>query len=524
MSIRKTLARNTSFNAAGRIWEAVISLILIRYVTDHIGMEWFGVWVLVGAFTGYTALFDLGIGSAYVKYIAEHAARDDDDALSSVVCTGLAFYTFFGIVLVAVAWPCVGIATDWVAANRDWNMTLLAEWAFLFKWGLVLFAATNCVAAFSSVINGLQRMDISNYIGFGASLVKVAATVYFIEADHGVRALLYAQACAFVAFALISIVAAFRLAPGLRLGPRYIRRDAFRALFGFGIRAQISRLANLVAFETDKIVVGVFFGAGMVALYEYGLTLANKMRQIPVLLLSAIVPAASELDARDAQAQLEKLYLRSTKYVAAVSIPLAALVIGCAGILLRTWMGPGYETSAWVLRIIALGYVANVLPGGGVGIALGKGRADIPMKSGLLATGSNIAITVTLVYAVGFWGIPIATVFSMFLSWVWFVWAMRDVIAVDVRRVLGVWVWPSLAALPGLVVCVLFDTYASGVTGFAANAGLALVAGGMFGLTYLSIIRWTPFLDAFDLEFMESTLGMGRVPGFKLWAARIART
>jgi len=522
MSVRRTLARNTAWNAAGRLWEALAGLILIRYIIERVGLPLYGVWALLAAFTGYVALLDFGIGSAYVKYIAEHAARKEYDRVSSVVSAGFVFYFIFGIVLVAVGWPCAPYVVE---AGRRFGLfeeTHLADAQFLLRWGLVLFAATNCMAAFTAVQTGLQRMAVTNVLSFAASLVKIAATVLFLELGYGIRGVLGANALAFAAFSAGSVVVAFRLAPGLRVSPFALRRDTFGRLVAFGLRAQVAKLSNLVMFETDKVVAGlVFRRLNLIALYELGVNLANKMRQVPALLFSALVPAASDLDARDEQERLRRLYVVSTKYAASVAVPSALFTVAAAGPLIRTWLGPGHETSAWVLRVIAFGYIANILPGAGVSIALGKGRADLQMKAGLISMGSNIALTVALVWAIGFIGIPIATALSMVVSWTWFILAMRRLVNVGPRELLraSVW-WPGLASLPGFLACVAVDVATTHVPGFLANAAFTGACVLVFGVSFMVLIRLTPFLDRFDVAFLEDTLGLGRVPGFRLWARR----
>lgn len=531
MSVRSTLARNTAFNAAGRLWEAASGLVLTAYILDRIGLAAWGLWALVSVFTGYVGLLDLGVGSSFAKYIAEHAAREEDKQVSAVVSTGFFFYLALGIVLLAVGWPCV----DWLVSlfvrlgpdrARDFaDARFTGDVRFLLRWGLVLFAASNCIAPFTAVQTGLQRMGITNILSFGASIVKIVATVAFIEAGYGVRGLLYTNAIVLAGFAVASVAIAFPLYPALRFSPRRITRHAFARLFAFGWRAQVAKLSNLIMFQTDKVIVAfVFRFLGMVGLYDLGLWVANKMRQIPLLLLSALVPAASDLDARGDQDRLRVLYLRSTKYVAAIALPLALFTVGAAGPIMRAWLGEKRDLAmaAWVCRLIAFGYIANILPGAGVGIALGKGRADLQMKAGAIATIANLALTVLLVYAIGFYGIPIATMLSMFLSCAWFFVAVRPLVGIGPLEVLRASaLWPALASLPGFAVCVLADWLSADFVGRVPNGIVTLACMGVFGASYLGLICHMPFLDPFDVDFLDQTLGLGRLPGFRVLTRRV---
>ena len=72
------IIRNTVFNTIGHIWGLLVSLCLIPYIISKIGMERYGVWVVIGVGIGYLSLLDIpGIGSAFAKYIAEYFARKD---------------------------------------------------------------------------------------------------------------------------------------------------------------------------------------------------------------------------------------------------------------------------------------------------------------------------------------------------------------------------------------------------------------------------------------------------------------
>ncbi|MBX7256855.1 MAG: polysaccharide biosynthesis C-terminal domain-containing protein [Candidatus Hydrogenedentes bacterium] len=530
MSVRRTLTRNTLFNIGGRICEALVSLVLMYYIYTRVGLAYSGLWGLVGAAIGYVSLVDLGLGSAYGKFIAEHNARGDREGISSVVSTGLAFYAALGVVVVTVGWPCVDKLMMWMASRRGadgmplHDPAFVADMRFLLFGALLVFAASNCVAPFSAVQTGLQRMGVTNAISTVLAFGKAVVTVLFLEFGYGVRGLLYANVTIFMAFAAVTVLSAFLLAPGLRISPRYLRGATFRMLLGFGWRTQVGRLANLVTFDTDILVIGfVLQQFDRLGLYKFGIELANKMRQIPVMLLGAILPAAADLDARAELERLQRLYVLSTKYVSVVLVPLAAFTIGTAGILMRTWLGHGFETSAWVLRIIAAGYIANVFAGPGISVALGMGRADLQMRSGILAMIVNIALTVVLYVSIGFYGIPIATAASLFLTTAWFIVVMKSVIGVSAKTLVSTTLlWPAMASVPGFLACVSADIWTSSLDGRLPNAAVAGTLAMFLGISYLILIRLTPFLDAFDEDFLGNSLSLRRVPGFALWL-RIGR-
>ncbi len=525
-TIRGVIARNTVFNAAGRGWDAVLGLVLVAYIVGRIGVEQYGLWAIVSAFAGYAALFDLGVASAYSKYVAEHAARNERERVSSVVSTGFFYQLLFSTAFLAGAWfaidGIVAVLRAWDGAGAIGSEAVTADLAFLLKWTLVLLAGTNCVAPFIAVQTGMQRMGVTNAVSVAASLVKAGATVWFLEGGHGVRGLVFANGIAFGAFAVAGVLATFVICPSLRVAPWRASWSMFRRLFSFGWKTQISRLANLVTFETDVLIITlVLRDLELAGLYRIGVELANKMRQVPVVLMSALVPAAAHLEAQRDGDRLRRLYSRATKYVATVAVPLAAFTAGGAGLLMTAWQGSALSlgVSVLVLRIISAGYVANILPGPGVAVVLGMGRPGVQMVAGLISMVSNIALTIAFVFAFGFWGVPAATAISMAVSWAWFARAMRGLVGVGAGELFAQALrGPLIAVVAPLGFILACDALAAGVDSRGVALGILAVAFIVFAGLYLTLLRRSGTFDDADFDFFERVLKLDRVPGYTVWA------
>lgn len=529
MSVRGTIARNTVFNAFGRFWEAAVALVLTPYILTRLDYADWGLWSLVAVFTGYVALLDAGLSSGFTRYIAGHAAREEDDALSSVVSTGFAFYAVLGGLVAAAGWPLVDLLIDrvipWLASSEALataKTAVLDDLRFLLRGGLILFAVNSALASFTAVPAGLQRMGITNAIGVAASVIKFAATIAFLETGFGVRGLLWANAIVTGATGVAVVAAAFWVCPRLRVGTPHVRRDTFLRLFAFGWRTQVAKLANLINFQTDRVVATWYAGLASAGVYRLGEELALKVRQIPALLVSALIPAAADLDAREKQDALRGLYLRANKYTAAVTVPLTVFLIAAADLVMRAWLGdmPQLDRAAWVFRILMAGYFANLIAGGGMSIALGIDRPGLAMRAGIISMTANIALTILLVLWIGFYGIAIGTMLGMALSTGWFFLAMRRVVDVPLRQLAReAYLWPVAACLPGLILTLGLDWLSGTPAGRAPNLLWGGAAAAVFGITYLLALRLAPFLDAFDIDFLGRTLRLDRVPGFRRMVA-----
>ncbi len=71
------LARNTLLNLIGQGLPLVVAVITIPFIIHGLGIERFGLLSLAWVVLGYFAIFDLGLGRATTKFVAE-AIRNID--------------------------------------------------------------------------------------------------------------------------------------------------------------------------------------------------------------------------------------------------------------------------------------------------------------------------------------------------------------------------------------------------------------------------------------------------------------
>ena len=87
------------------------ALAAVPFLLQRIGVERFGLLSLAWVLIGYFSLFDLGLGRALTKMIAERDDGRHADELSSLCSTGAAMVTALGVaggLLVAIATPLAG--------------------------------------------------------------------------------------------------------------------------------------------------------------------------------------------------------------------------------------------------------------------------------------------------------------------------------------------------------------------------------------------------------------------------------
>src|SRR5262249_52636734 len=156
-----------------------------------------------------------------------------------------------------------------------------------------------------------------------------------------------------------------------------------------GIKMQVSQVGSLICFRIDKLIVSRFLGISAVSFYEVSSRLTSFMRALPLVMISALIPATSELGARNDRTKILQTYLLASKYVAMVTTAMVAFLVVEAGSVITLWLGAGFENSVILVQILAVGYGANVLGGPASQTGAGIGRPEFDMRSTVLLSVLN---------------------------------------------------------------------------------------------------------------------------------------
>jgi O-antigen/teichoic acid export membrane protein len=402
----KKLVTNTFFNVLGRSWSFLITLLLTPYILKHLDKGEFGVWVLLSVFTSSFNLLDLGLGSSFVKYISAYYTYEEYDRINEVLFSGLVFYGLFGVLLTGVGLAIKTTLFAW------FNITNASE-----AFALVLLACSvqNIASMFLSVFRGVQRMDKSNAIEMKMSVVNVVGTFVFLEAGLGINGLaLNTLICAGIT-TFFTWWSLNQTIPKLRLGWHF-NAKLLKEMFNYGAKIQVSRFGNLVFLQTDKLIISRYLGIASVSFYEIGSRLTSFMRAVPLVMISALIPATSELGARNERDKIVQTYYLASKYVCMLTVAMVAFLILEARSVVNFWVGSSFDSSVILVQILAVGYGINVMGGVASQTGAGVGRPEFDMKSTVLLAILNPILSVILVRRFGASGTAAGTTIALVLA------------------------------------------------------------------------------------------------------------
>lgn len=406
MSLRDKVIKNTFYHFIAQAFGFISPFILTPLIISHIGQTEFGIYAIVLGFIGTFGLLDFSFSASFIKFISEHYNRKQYDELNRTINTGLFFYIFFTaaicIVVVIFARQVLGLI------NIPPELFKLAEFSLYIS--LVIFFIATSSTIFVSVLISVQKMYLNSIIGLAINITNFAVTYVLLVTGFGLKGILYAQLGAVAVSVFFNIFLALKEVPEIRIRFSFLNKATFRSMGSFGLQMQVSRFSSFLSEKYDEFLLGYFSSLGNVTFFN----LANRVTRLgkffPLQLFQQVAPVAAELNANKDEHRLNELFFEATKYLTVFSAPIFLYIFVFAELLITTWLGPGYEMTIYLLRILAIGQLVNLLVSApGNSIIPNLGVPKYLMYEGIISLAVNLVLSFLLIKYYGIVGAAIGT-------------------------------------------------------------------------------------------------------------------
>ncbi|HZO98777.1 MAG TPA: oligosaccharide flippase family protein [Terriglobia bacterium] len=496
--VSQKIIRNVFFSGLRAVLVWPIPLFLTPYIVTRIGIRDYGVWAVFAAITGLTSLGDLGVAGTLTKHVAEYYARDDRLALNRLVDTGLMLYIVLAFLFSGALGSASTLLTPFLFHGITFSHARVELLSLIFA-GII--AVNILTVPFYSIVNGLQRMDVSNTFYSFNVLCGALLTVVLLSHGSGLEGLMLANLLSPLIVLVCYIWVVRRLVPALDLNPLQCRRSEVKHILVFGLQIYLTQIATAVHMQIDKLYLALFAGVEAAGFYNIAGDTAWKLRNVPAMLLNPIMAAASELDARDAREKLRELYFRSHKYMALFGVPLVVFVAMSSKSLVNLWLGPRLNVVAFPLAVLLVIDFFNLTTGPGYLIFMGSGVLRPGIRSAVIGVCLNLVLSLALIRYFGLSGAVWGTTVAVFIASVYFIYLFHHDTGYPLwDTVERAYLKPFLCSLASAWIIREFGGHlAQGWVDISLWAGL-------FGVVYFVGVTLTKFFDQFDLAKAESIL------------------
>jgi len=408
-SAPKKIIINTISNYVLRAIQILLNFFAIPIIVSSLGQESFGLIMLANVIVGYFFLFDLGLPDGVIKYISEYLAKKDYQKVREIINTSLMLFLFLGIFICLLVSSFVlsgglnlfNISVDNIGSAR--NTLFIAAGLSIFYWPRLVLEA---------IFKGIQKyhkLNLTIAVGRIVSVSLAIAAAYLKQPLEIV----------FIAFNIDKILTGVwqylwlkKELPFWKFRIAEAKITIFKIIFAFSGWLMLSRLAVLLEYQADQIIIGAMLPVAMITVYTVIFYPFRIVQQISGLLSMAVMPAVSENEVLRGKEGVDVFIYKGVKYHNLVFAPFAIIGTFLCGPFIKLWMGYDYLSYIWIAQLACffqLFWQSNALLGQ---VYFGTGRSKKPGLIAIFSGVLNVSLSIWWVDLFGFPGVILATIFA----------------------------------------------------------------------------------------------------------------
>ncbi|CAI8723539.1 Colanic acid exporter [Methylococcus capsulatus] len=358
MTLKRRTFSAVRWTAAAGVFRALLQIAQVAVLARLLSPADYGLMAMVSVVLGFGGLFaDLGVNSAFVQRREVTLGQR-----SSLFWLNVAVSSGIALLLVALS----PLLSTFFGDGRLTPMLMLSASTFVLgALGQQLKMAAEKALHFRPVI----LTEVS------AAIMGFVAAVLMALGGWGVYALVLSG---IVSASAGTLLAWLFLADGWRPMWR-LRLSDVRSFLGFGTALIVNNVANQINLTLDIFLGGKLLSAAALGLYSVPRNLALQVQFMVNPVITRVgFPLISQV--QHDVARVRSIYLQTLNMTASTNAPVYVGMAFFAPEIVALMLGPGWERSGELLRILALwgGIRSTANPVGS--LLLGMGRADLSMK------------------------------------------------------------------------------------------------------------------------------------------------
>src|SRR5258708_6544452 len=285
MSVAKTvshltsgrlLARNTIWNLIGQMLPMAVGVVAIPLLIRGMGVARFGILSLAWIVVGYFSLFDLGIGRALTKLVADKLGANEEHSIPPLAWTSLLLMLLLGVIGGLVTFAI----SPWLV-HRLFKIpeALQTETLRTFYLLALSIPIVTITSGLRGILEARQRFRVLNLIRIPLSIFSVAGPLLVVPFSHSLVLAIVVLIAGRVVGCALHWVACVRAFPALRHGVVF-ERSTLRPVIRLGGWMTVTNIVGPIMTYLDRFLIGALLSVGAIAYYTVPMVLVSRLTMI----------------------------------------------------------------------------------------------------------------------------------------------------------------------------------------------------------------------------------------------------
>lgn len=294
----------------------VNGILVTRWLISGLGDEYYGLWILLWSFFGYSLLLDFGFGVTAQKYTATEGWKKDIAAYNRTISTLFSFHGLMGVIIFTgtILASFFTMRLFHLSPDVPDKITFCKHCLLIFGTGTALIFPTGI---FAEILIGLQKIYLRNYIAIASKIIEMFCVLLIFWLGGSIMAMI----CFNLAFSattnLIMFFVVKKNIPGIRL--RFIiDKEVFGQVFHFSCFVYLCSIARMLWARGSSILIGMLCGLADVGYFQVGGRFPGLMSDLATPYQENITPMVAALYAKGHHGILGRFVVNTMRWNSAL--------------------------------------------------------------------------------------------------------------------------------------------------------------------------------------------------------------
>ena len=411
-NIARRISRSILWNITGQGWLLLLTFLATPFMIRRLGVELYGIYVLVAIVVDYCSFAQFGIVDASVKHMTERLARRERPGVQKTFWTAMLSQVAIGFAGAMVILSLTAFLVDHVFRVPA---GLVREARVAVTIGAMSFSLSMITAVTTGALRSVGRFDLLNIAGILSGTLQTAAAVALLWVGQSLSAILLSNVCIQLLNLAMLGTLARRFLP-VTMPPVWCAAEMKR-LLRFGGFLTVSGVVGPILTNIEKMMLSAIHTVSALTYYHVPFSLVSRLAVIPSSFSSVLFPAYSHFQGtRDVETN-RSLHRRSTLYLLYLFGAPLLFFIFFGREFLAWWIGSDFaERSTGILIILAGAGLVNAIAYPSITLLNGTGRPHIPATFHVIETVLYLPVCYGLIVTHGLAGAASAWFLRVFLD------------------------------------------------------------------------------------------------------------
>lgn len=375
----RLLLSNTAWTVLGSVAPLGVAVITIPILISRLGNNKFGVLTLAWTLIGYFGLFDLGLGKALTKVVAEKVASHNESEIPGA---------FWCCLLLLFAVGCIGSAL--VGTTANWLVVsalkipkpLQLETTRAFYVIAATIPIVSTASGFRGYLEARKRFAQVSLIRMAVGILGFLGPVLVLPFSRSLVSVIAALSLARVVTWFGFFFCCLKTSP-LLWRDRGTKTVEFKRLIRFGGWVTVSNIVSPLMVSMDRFMITGLLSVGVVAYYVTPQEMMTKLLVLPMALQTVVFPTFSTTSITGKE--IQRLYRRAINAILLALFPITLILATFSREIITLWLGPEFAAHSFrIVQWLSIGILINAIAHIPAAMIQGGDRPDLCAKIHLL--------------------------------------------------------------------------------------------------------------------------------------------